>query len=118
MGGCTSKDKTVAENEGCVKFFHFLSFSLTLRVWDEERKIFLLLNVFVSVNDYYSISVLMITNVVQFYLSLWELSKPVFLSLCVFYPSTTTEKKTFRIFFSFCLLTQMLHALIVSHFFD
>lgn len=29
MGGCTSKDKTVTENEGCVNFLHTLSPSLT-----------------------------------------------------------------------------------------
>lgn len=30
MGGCTSKDKTVAEAEGCVIFsFHFLSISIS-----------------------------------------------------------------------------------------
>lgn len=30
MGGCTSKDKTVAEAEGCVIFsFHFLSISVS-----------------------------------------------------------------------------------------
>lgn len=28
MGGCTSKDKTVAENEGCVKYFFFCCFFL------------------------------------------------------------------------------------------
>jgi hypothetical protein len=38
MGGCTSKDKTVAENEGCVKYIFSSSFFSSLSTNDDTQK--------------------------------------------------------------------------------